>query len=230
MCYWVIISQNHFLTLRASLSQIAETPLKLFVSEVRFYSNRDHTKEIIFMKTYLASFSKRTRVFWGGLLLTTVAALLFTACGGATTTATTATPTVAPTATTAPPTATPTTAALAVVKTGTAKAKSGSETVLTNAQGLTLYYFDPDTATTSACTGGCAAAWPPLLFSGSGQPTAEGSLPGQLTVVTTANGKEVAYNGHLLYTFKSDEAAGTAEGDGLGGKWHVATPNLPAKS
>jgi predicted lipoprotein with Yx(FWY)xxD motif len=100
--------------------------------------------------------------------------------------------------------------------------------VLSNAQGLTLYYFDPDTATTSACTGACAQAWPPLLFSGSGQPTAAGSLPGQLTVVMTANGMQVAYNGHLLYTFKEDEKPGTAEGDGLLGKWHVATPDLKA--
>jgi len=175
------------------------------------------------MRTDFSLFTKRTRVFWNGLALATVIALILTACGGGTTATTT---------TTAAPTDTPTTApaAPAVVKTGTATTKSGSQTVLTNAQGLTLYYFDTDTATTSACTAACAQAWPPLLFTGSGQPTAEGSLTGPLTVVTTANGMQVAYNSHLLYTFQKDTAAGTATGDGLKGVWHVATPGTTALS
>ena len=44
----------------------------------------------------------------------------------------------------------------------------GGVTVLTNAKGLTLYWFAPDTPTTSKCTGSCAAYWPPVT----GTPTA----------------------------------------------------------
>ena len=45
-----------------------------------------------------------------------------------------------------------------------------------------------------------------------------------LTVVTTANGKQVADKGLPLYTFTNDTAAGDAKGEGLssfGGTWHV---------
>src|SRR5207244_8349807 len=41
----------------------------------------------------------------------------------------------------------------AVIHTATATVKGQSEMVLTNAQGMTLYYFTPDSATHSACTG-----------------------------------------------------------------------------
>ena len=38
----------------------------------------------------------------------------------------------------------------------------GGATVLTNARGLTLYWFAPDTSGRSACYGDCAAYWPPV--------------------------------------------------------------------
>ncbi len=40
--------------------------------------------------------------------------------------------------------------------------KIGSATVLTNSKGFTLYWFAPDTSTTSKCTGSCAKYWPPV--------------------------------------------------------------------
>ncbi len=118
----------------------------------------------------------------------------------------------------------------ALVQTATATVKGQSKTILTNAQGKTLYYFTPDTATTSACTSACAKAWPPLLATGSGAPTSATSLPGQLTAVTTANGNQVEYNGHLLYNFSGDTAAGQTKGEGLLGKWFVATTDLTTGS
>ena len=103
---------------------------------------------------------------------------------------------------------------------------SGMSTlVLTNAQGFTLYYHTPDTAT-SVFTG---ASWPPVL-SPNGPPTSSGSLPGKLGVLNDANGAQVTYNGHPLYTFAGDSAAGQATGNGLGGVWFVATPNLAPSS
>lgn len=126
---------------------------------------------------------------------------------------------------------TPTTASsgqgAAQVATSTAMVAGTSETILTNAQGMTLYYFLPDTAQQSACTtsGGCSSFWPPLLDT-SGTPTASGSLPGKLAVLSDANGMQVTYNGHPLYTFSEDKAPGDTKGEGFMNKWHVATPTL----
>jgi predicted lipoprotein with Yx(FWY)xxD motif len=90
--------------------------------------------------------------------------------------------------------------------------------VLTDANGMTLYTFDKDTAgaTTSACTGGCATAWPPLTASGT--PTAGPGVTGKLA---TISGGQVTWNGHPLYRWMGDHATGDATGDGIAG-FHAA--------
>jgi predicted lipoprotein with Yx(FWY)xxD motif len=111
---------------------------------------------------------------------------------------------------------------------GTATVGGTSEQVLTTSKGYTLYYFGPDTPTSSHCTGSCAGFWPPLLQP-SGQPTASGSLSGSLSTLNDANGRQVEYNGHLLYRYGGDTAAGQATGNGInlnGGVWYAATPSL----
>ncbi|HEV2581239.1 MAG TPA: hypothetical protein VGT44_10355 [Ktedonobacteraceae bacterium] len=113
-----------------------------------------------------------------------------------------------------------------VVKTASVSVKGKMEAVLTNTQGKTLYYFTADTATTTACSGSCASMWPPLLNSGTATPASASALSGTLTALTDANGSQVTYNGHLLYAFSGDTAAGQANGEGLFGSWFVATPNL----
>jgi predicted lipoprotein with Yx(FWY)xxD motif len=118
----------------------------------------------------------------------------------------------------------------AVISTATVTVKGQSATVLTNAQGRTLYYFTADTATQSACSATCAQMWPPLLINGSGGPTSSTTLAGKLSAQTDANGNQVEYNGHLLYTFSGDTAPGQTNGEGLFGKWFVTTPNLPIQS
>ncbi len=120
---------------------------------------------------------------------------------------------------------TPSTAA-AVIKTASATVNGQSVTILTNTQGMTLYYFKPDTATTSACTGSCADFWPPMLFSSSGSPGSASALPGTLSVVTDANGQQVEYNGHMLYTYSGDKSPGQTNGEGIKGNWFVATTTL----
>jgi predicted lipoprotein with Yx(FWY)xxD motif len=90
--------------------------------------------------------------------------------------------------------------------------------VLTDANGMTLYTFGKDTAgaTTSACTGGCATAWPPLTATGT--PTAG---PGVTGTLATISGGQVTWNGHPLYRWMGDHASGDATGDGIAG-FHVA--------
>lgn len=158
-------------------------------------------------------------------------ALLFAACGNAsTTTGNAPAPTAVPTTASAP-TATPTAASSssAVVQTASATVSGKSVTILTDTKGRTLYYRTSDTAS-SVCSGGCAQAWPPLLFSGSGTPTGSTSLPGTLSVITDANGTQVAYQGHPLYTFASDSAPGQTSGQGVAHVWFVATTDLKAAS
>jgi predicted lipoprotein with Yx(FWY)xxD motif len=65
-----------------------------------------------------------------------------------------------------------------------------------------------------------AALWPALT---SAAPTAAGAT-GKLTVVNDAHGHQVAYNGHLLYSFASDRA-GQVTGQGVQ-NFFVATPGL----
>jgi len=111
-------------------------------------------------------------------------------------------------------------ATAATVRTAPATVAGTTETILVNSGGLPLYYYRPDTAATSLVTGGVAALWPPLT---SAAPTAAGP-GGTLTVVNDAHGHQVAYNGHLLYTFVSDHA-GQVTGQGVQ-NFFVATPGL----
>ena len=114
----------------------------------------------------------------------------------------------------------------AVIQTATVTVKAQSKTVLTNAQGRTLYYFTADSAAQSTCSSSCARMWPPLLFAGSGGPSSLTPLAGKLSLQMDANGSQVDYNGHPLYTFSGDTAPGQTKGEGLFGMWFVATPNL----
>jgi predicted lipoprotein with Yx(FWY)xxD motif len=95
-----------------------------------------------------------------------------------------------------------------------------TEAILTNAHGLPLYFYRPDTATKSLVTGGLATLWPPLTAAA---PVAAG-LGGKLAVVTSAHGGQVAYNGHLLYTFAGDRP-GQVIGQGFQ-NFFVATPGI----
>jgi predicted lipoprotein with Yx(FWY)xxD motif len=108
----------------------------------------------------------------------------------------------------------------ATVRTVQATVGGKTETILVNSQGLPLYYYLNDTAASSAVTGGLAALWPPLT---SPSPAAAG-LTGKLAAVMDVHGDQVAYNGHLLYTF-ADDRAGQVTGQGVQG-FFVATPGL----
>jgi len=97
----------------------------------------------------------------------------------------------------------------------------GGVMLLTNATGLTLYWFAPDSAGKSACYGDCAAYWPPVT----GTPTAGPGVTGTLGTITRTDGKtQATYDGHPLYTYIGDSAPGQDSGNNLnlnGGLWHI---------
>lgn len=104
------------------------------------------------------------------------------------------------------------------------KVKTSIGPVLANSKGFTLYWYSKDTSMTSACTGGCATAWPPLI----GTPKAAMGvrLTGKLAAITRAGGlTQATYKGHPLYTYAGDTAPGQVKGNGLGGVWHALRVN-----
>jgi predicted lipoprotein with Yx(FWY)xxD motif len=100
-------------------------------------------------------------------------------------------------------------------------------TVLTTAEGFPVYWFAIDTPTKSKCTGTCLTYWPPVI----GTPSlASGvKLSGAWGTIKRPDGQiQATYDGHPLYTYKGDTAAGQVTGNGLnasGGLWWVMTPS-----
>ena len=111
--------------------------------------------------------------------------------------------------------------------------------VLVDARGHTLYLFEADRGTKSACYGQCAAAWPPFLTSGA-PVTGAGVKKSLLSTAKRKDGTlQVVYAGHPLYFFGADTRAGQAKGEGIdhfGGVWYavnasgekVGKPSPPA--
>jgi len=98
-----------------------------------------------------------------------------------------------------------------------------TEAILVNGKGLPLYFYKPDTPSRSLVSGALATLWPPL----DGTSPTERGATGTLHVVNTANGSQVTYNGHFLYTFAED-SPGQATGQGVQ-NFFVATPGLTGR-
>ncbi len=95
----------------------------------------------------------------------------------------------------------------------------GGAEVLTNAKGLTLYSFAPDSPAKSACYGSCAAYWPPVPGNASAGPGVTGTIS---TIKRTGGSTQTTYDGHPLYTYIGDSAPGQDSGNNLdlnGGLW-----------
>lgn len=91
-----------------------------------------------------------------------------------------------------------------------------SNGVLVDAKGMTVYTFDKDGAGKSACNGGCAALWPPMMA------TATDRTTGAYSIVTRDDGsRQWAYKGKPVYTYKADQKAGDRSGDNFKQVWHI---------
>jgi predicted lipoprotein with Yx(FWY)xxD motif len=137
--------------------------------------------------------------------------------GGGTTAPTTASPgTTAPSAGTSVPTSGTTPSAVATI----AIADSPLGKILVDGTGMTIYVFSKDTATSSACTGGCVDAWPAV--SGASAEVGDGLDEEDFTTITGSDGAEqIVFYGHPLYTYAGDNGPGETTGQGVGGFWYV---------
>ena len=99
----------------------------------------------------------------------------------------------------------------------------GSQQVLVDSQGMTLYWFAIDTSSKSNCSGSCATYWPPVT----GPVTAGSGVTATLGTITRSDGtKQATYLGHPLYTYVGDKGPGQNKGNGLnisGGLWWEMT-------
>ena len=105
--------------------------------------------------------------------------------------------------------------------------QGGLGKILVDSQGRTLYLFQKDTGTKSACSGACASAWPPLRATG--KPTVGSGARASMVGTTTAVRRkpQVTYNGHPLYLYSGDQSAGDTNGQGLtasAANWYVLSP------
>lgn len=94
---------------------------------------------------------------------------------------------------------------------------------LTDAVGMSLYYYTRDTAGKSNCSGGCLVAWPAFY-------------PEQINVrppldqknfgsIVRPDGKEqTTYKNLPLYYYIEDKKAGDIVGQGVGGVWFLVKP------
>ncbi len=96
--------------------------------------------------------------------------------------------------------------------------------IMTGDGGKTLYFFAPDVAGISSCSGTCAETWP--IFYKETPTLGNGLKATDFATITRADGnKQTTFKGWPLYYFKNDAKAGDINGDKVGNVWMVAKPN-----
>lgn len=96
--------------------------------------------------------------------------------------------------------------------------------VLINSSGLTYYMFTHDKRDVSNCTEACLRVWPPAIATGTPTAAAGVSRAKLTTIKRSDHRRQLAYNGHPLYTFSEDTRKGQAGGEGFLGAWFMLSP------
>lgn len=95
---------------------------------------------------------------------------------------------------------------------------------LTDAKGMTLYYFTKDAADVNSCVGQCLANWP--IFNANNFTVPAEFSAADFKVFVRADGKEqLTYKGWPLYYWVKDLKAGDTTGDNVGKVWFVIKPS-----
>lgn len=161
-----------------------------------------------------------------GLSAFALAALL-SGCAGTGGTATSPTTAAAPPSATGPSTSGPaSTSAPAAAAADLKTADSTAGKIVVDGKGMSVYYYTKDVkdSGTSACTGGCLEAWPPVLAAAD-TPTVDGVTGTVGTIATPDGKKQLTINGMPVYYYAKDLAAGDITGQGVGGVWYLVAPS-----
>jgi len=105
-------------------------------------------------------------------------------------------------------------------------ASSSLGDIVVDGKGMTVYYFDKDTAGSgvSTCAGPCASNWP-AVPAASDSPVVDG-VTGEVGVITGTDGEsQLTLNGLPLYYFAGDSAPGDVNGQAVQDVWWVVAPN-----
>lgn len=102
-------------------------------------------------------------------------------------------------------------------------AESDLGEILTDADGMTIYYFANDTEGTSNCSGDCLENWPPVVVDG--EPTAGDGVDAELGTLDMDGETWLTVNGFPAYYFAGDAAAGDVNGQAVGDVWWVFGPD-----
>jgi predicted lipoprotein with Yx(FWY)xxD motif len=95
--------------------------------------------------------------------------------------------------------------------------------ILVDAEGMTLYMFDPDEQGRSTCAGQCLEAWPPFEGPATAGRGVDDSLLG--TTRATDGSTMATYNRWPLYYWVKDTKPGDVTGQAVEGVWWVMGPN-----
>jgi predicted lipoprotein with Yx(FWY)xxD motif len=99
-------------------------------------------------------------------------------------------------------------------------ADSDLGSILTDADGMTIYFFANDTEGVSNCEGDCLANWPPV--EAEDDPVAGEGVTAELGTIERSDGtRQLTVNGFPAYYFAGDSAAGDTNGQGVGEVWFV---------
>jgi predicted lipoprotein with Yx(FWY)xxD motif len=107
--------------------------------------------------------------------------------------------------------------------------KAGVGRYLSDAEGMTLYWFKKDSVGRSACAGPCVDNWP--LFYREKVAPPEGLGTGDFGAIAREDGAmQTTFRGYPLYYFKGDAKPGDTAGNGLKNVWYVVDPdNFPPR-
>jgi predicted lipoprotein with Yx(FWY)xxD motif len=100
---------------------------------------------------------------------------------------------------------------------------------LVDATGKTLYVLEKDSKGASSCYDACSTQWPPLLAPEGTPKALDPSVKADaiVNIQRTDGTVQVTYQGHPLYHYAQDQAAGQINGQGVKdqfGEWYMVSP------
>lgn len=107
--------------------------------------------------------------------------------------------------------------------------KDGIGDYLTDAKGMTLYWFKKDAMHQSACAGDCLEKWP--IYYRETVAAGSGLDAGDFGTFKRDDGRmQTTFRGYPLYYFFKDQTAGDTAGQAVKEVWFVIDPgNFPPK-